>query len=264
MADRGPVARSCGRLCAGAGLARGRAACPRGGEGSPPQARHARGAPGRHQGAGLPRRPAGRRRLVDHRRRAGVPGGHDGARGDGAAGPRQLADAGQVLAQRAGGRRVPGPVRHPHGAAHRPEPGQRHAHARARLRPDVPRVGLRDDHQGIAPPAGPRRDPQGGDAHQPGPERPRRLDLRPRGGRRGVGDGHPGAGPPRRAERGVPRPEGGDRGGRAATWRSAGPPRAASSTPSAPAAGRGSPSRRPPSPRSTTPASSTAPSRRTA
>ena len=53
-------------------------------------------------------------------------------------------------------------------------------------------------------------------------------------------------------------PQGGDRGGGRATSRSAGRPRGASSTRSAPAAARGCRSRRRPWPRSTTPASSTA------
>ena len=45
-----------------------------------------------------------------------------------------------------------------------------HAHARAWLRAPVPGVGLRHDHQGVAAQAGAGRDPQGGHAHQPGPE----------------------------------------------------------------------------------------------
>ena len=73
------------------------------------------------QGAGLPRRPAGRGRLVDQRRRRGVPGGHDRAGRHGLAGPRQLADPRAVLQERAGGRRVPGAVRHAHRADHRPD-----------------------------------------------------------------------------------------------------------------------------------------------
>ena len=95
----------------------------------------------------------GRGRLVDHRRRPGLSGRDDRPGRDGLPGPRQLAHAGQVFEERPGGRRVPRPVQHADGADHRPGAGQRPADARARLRAHVPGVGLRHDHQGVAPPA---------------------------------------------------------------------------------------------------------------
>ena len=51
------------------------------------------------------------------------PGGHDGPGRDGAPGPRRLAHARQVLEDRARGRRVPGAVRHAHGAHYRAQSG---------------------------------------------------------------------------------------------------------------------------------------------
>ena len=117
----GPAgASSCGAAAsgspplAGGGLAVARRRA-RPGEGGPAQARDARDAPGRDQGAGLPRRAAGRGRVVDHRRRPGVSGRDDRPGRDGLPGPRELADAGQVFA-----RTSRGPSSSSSGAARRP------------------------------------------------------------------------------------------------------------------------------------------------
>ncbi len=85
----------------------------------PAQARHPRDDQGRHQGARLPRLDPVRRRLVDHRRRPGVSRGDDRPGRNGPAGPRQLADPGQVFQERPGGRRVPRPLLDRLGPDHR-------------------------------------------------------------------------------------------------------------------------------------------------
>ena len=177
------------------------------------QARHAGDPARRDPRPRLPGRRAGRRRGVDHRRRAGLPRGDDRAGRYGLPGARQLADARQVFADGPGGGRIPRPLLDADRPDRRRRAGQRDADARARLRADVPGVGLRDDHQGLAPPRGGRGRPQGRQPDQPGPERRGRVDLHPGLGRRGVRHRDAGPGPPRRAERRLQRRELGDPGG---------------------------------------------------
>ena len=256
-----------GRLAGGRGgrrlgwLAGGR---PRGRARGLAEARDAGDDRGRHQGARLPRRQAGRRRLVDHRRRPGVPGRDVRAW--------RAPPCWRTATRRRGGntrKNVQGAVEYlvrcttPNGLITGPSQDSgmpMHGHgfalmflasvygmiAKESLRQQVGRRSARRSRLTSQGQSG-----AGGWTYIPG------------GGRRRVGHGHPGPGaagahnagflvPRAVIEEAVKLP------------RECRTPEAESDIRSAPAAARGCRSRRPPSPPSTTPASSTARSRPTA